>query len=65
VTLPGADHRWIIARDLLHGPGHDAVDRVAGCLVLLYAQPLTRIAVLTLGSHAATCDGPGPPPAGP
>jgi hypothetical protein len=48
VTVPDADHRWTIARNLLHDPGHDAVDRVAGCLVLLYAQPLTRIAVLTL-----------------
>ncbi|MGH3249092.1 MAG: hypothetical protein ACRDOI_23200 [Trebonia sp.] len=49
VTFPDADRRWGIARDLLHGPGHETVDRVAGCLVLLYAQPLTRIAVLTLG----------------
>ena len=48
VTMPDAGRRWSIARDLLHGPGHAAVDRVAGCLVLLYAQPLTRIATLTL-----------------
>ena len=49
MTAPSTDRRWSIARDLLHGPGHAATDRVAGCLVLLYAQPLTRIAALTLG----------------
>jgi hypothetical protein len=49
VTTPGTGQRWSIARDLLHGPGHATIDRVAGCLVLLYAQPLTRIAALTLG----------------
>ena len=57
VTFPDADHRWSIARDLLHGPGHQTVDRVAGCLVLLYAQPLTRIVVLTLGHVGETPGG--------
>lgn len=54
VTTPDADRRWSIARDLLHGPGHDTVDRVAGCLVLLYAQPLTRIVTLTLAHVSET-----------
>ena len=44
---PEADQRWEIARNLLHGKGHEATDRVAGCLVLLYAQPLSRITALT------------------
>lgn len=57
VTTPDADRRWNLARDLLHGPGHDTVDRVAGCLVLLYAQPLTRIATLTLAHASETPSG--------
>jgi hypothetical protein len=51
-ALPEADQRWAIACDLLHGTGHDSADRVAGCLVLLYAQPLTRITRLTT-SHVS------------
>lgn len=41
------DHRWAVARRLLHEPGIAVADRVAGCLVVIYAQPLTRISRLT------------------
>ena len=39
---------WVIARQLLHAPDIDAADRVAGALVVVYAQPLTRINRLTV-----------------
>lgn len=38
--------RWADARRLLHDDGLDPADRVVGALVVLYAQPLTRIAAL-------------------
>lgn len=39
-TVPLAqDHRWALARSLLHDDGHDPGDRVAGLLVLLFGQP--------------------------
>ncbi len=41
-----ADERWTLA--LLHDDALDTVDRVAGLLLLLYAQPLAGIATLTL-----------------
>ncbi|WP_410677145.1 hypothetical protein [Amycolatopsis sp. cmx-4-68] len=43
-----ADERWTLARRLLHDDTLDTMDRVAGLLLLLYAQPLARIATLTL-----------------
>jgi hypothetical protein len=43
-----ADERWSLARRLLHDDALDTVDRVAGLLLLLYAQPLARISTLTL-----------------
>jgi hypothetical protein len=42
-----SEDRWAIARRLLHDDGVELVDRVAGSFVLLYAQPLSRIAVTT------------------
>ncbi len=42
-----AEDRWAIARRLLHDDQVDLIDRVAGSFVLLYAQPLSRIAVMT------------------
>jgi hypothetical protein len=42
-----AEDRWAIARRLLHDDQLDLIDRVAGSFVLLYAQPLSRIAVMT------------------
>lgn len=44
------DHqlRWAHARRLVNDDTLNADDRVAGALVVLYAQPLTRIAALTV-----------------
>ncbi len=50
-ALPAAtdgEGRWEDARRLLHDDAVDAADRVVGSLVVLYAQPLTRIAMLRL-----------------
>jgi hypothetical protein len=48
---PPADpeYRWAIARRLVHDDTLDPADRVAGALVVLYAQPITRIVTLTTG----------------
>ena len=43
-----ADQRWTIARRLLTDTDLDPADRVAGLLVLCYAQPVTTIARLSL-----------------
>jgi hypothetical protein len=43
----GAEERWVIARRLLHDGDVDLIDRVAGSFVLLYAQTLSRVAVMT------------------
>jgi hypothetical protein len=40
------DARWDIARRLLHDEGIELTDRVAGCLVLLYGQQLSRIVAI-------------------
>jgi hypothetical protein len=42
-----SEDRWQIARRLLHDDALQLVDRVAGSFVLLYAQPLSRIAAMT------------------
>ncbi|MFL6119670.1 hypothetical protein [Actinophytocola sp.] len=42
------DERWALARRLLNNTALNTVDRVAGLLLLLYAQPLARTAVTTL-----------------
>jgi hypothetical protein len=41
------DQRWALAARLLHDTALDPTDRVAGCLLLLYGQPLSRIAAMT------------------
>ena len=46
-TATHPDTRWRILARLLHDDTVDLADRVAGCLVLLYAQPLTRITIIT------------------
>ncbi|HZK35967.1 MAG TPA: hypothetical protein VFC57_03285 [Aeromicrobium sp.] len=43
-----SEARWVHARRLLHDDSIKAEDRVAGLLVLLYAQPTTTISRLTL-----------------
>jgi hypothetical protein len=42
-----AEDRWLIVRRLLHDNSVELIDRVAGSFVLLYAQPLSRVAVMT------------------
>lgn len=46
-TTTDPDTRWTIIRRLLHDDTLALPDRVAGCLVLLYAQPLSRITLIT------------------
>jgi len=41
------DQRWAHAARVLHHTALDPTDRVAGCLLLLYGQPLSRIAAMT------------------
>jgi hypothetical protein len=41
------DQRWALAGRLLRDTALDPTDRVAGCLLLLYGQPLSRIAAMT------------------
>jgi hypothetical protein len=41
------DERWALISRLLSDTALDPTDRVAGCLLLLYGQPLSRIAVMT------------------
>jgi hypothetical protein len=41
------DQRWALAARLLHDTALEPTDRVAGCLLLLYGQPLSRIAAMT------------------
>jgi hypothetical protein len=43
----GEDARWALTRRLLHQPGIAAIDRVAGCFLLLYGQQLSRTAGMT------------------
>lgn len=49
--------RYVILRRLLHDPGVDLRDRIAGSLLLLYAQPLTRTAQLSTASITRREDG--------
>jgi len=48
-TGPGLadDLRWALAARLLHDDTLEPADRIAGCLLLLYRQQLSRIAVMT------------------
>ena len=41
------DQRWALTARLLHDTALEPTDRVAGCLLLLYGQPLSRIAAMT------------------
>ncbi|MFJ3365678.1 hypothetical protein [Streptomyces anthocyanicus] len=41
------DERWKISKRLLHDADLALTDRVAGCLVVLYGQPVSRLAQLT------------------
>ncbi len=46
-TAITSSQRWDLAARLLHDDSIDVTDRVAGLLVLLYGQAMTRIAALT------------------
>jgi hypothetical protein len=48
--------RWDAARRLLHDGTINARDRLAGLLVLLYAQPVARVARLTTGHVTVSGD---------
>lgn len=51
------DHaRWAIVERLLHDGTIDLTDRVAGCLVLVYAQQLSRLVSLTVEQVVTTDD---------
>ena len=52
-----ADARWAIIRRLLRDSGIELADRVAGAFVLLYAQPLSRVAVMTVDQVSTTDTG--------
>lgn len=47
-TPADAEARWETARRLLHDEGLDPADRVVGVLVVVYAQPVSRVAGLRL-----------------
>ena len=49
------DERWQICRRLVHDESLDPADRLAGALIALFAQPLTRIAGLTT-AHVTETD---------
>jgi hypothetical protein len=49
-----AEQRWAIIAKLLRAPDIDTADRVAGSFVLLYAQTLSRIAVMTVDAITTT-----------
>jgi hypothetical protein len=46
-TAITGSQRWDLAARLLHDDSIEVTDRIAGCLVLLYGQTMTRIAALT------------------
>ena len=49
--------RWDLATRLLHDDSIEVTDRVAGCLVLLYGQAMTRIAALATSQVSRNDDG--------
>jgi hypothetical protein len=49
-----AEERWRTAQRLVRDDDLDPVDRIAGALVVLYAQPLARIVSLTTDDVATT-----------
>ena len=53
-TALDAEQRWAIITKLLRDPGIEVIDRVAGNFVLLYAQPLSRVAMMTVNAITTT-----------
>ena len=60
-TPADPEQRWAVARRLIHDDTLDIADRVAGALVVLYAQPITRIVLLTT-AHVDAAEGGSPSP---
>jgi len=56
-TAIGAGQRWDLAARLLSDDSIEVTDRVAGCLVLLFGQTMTRIAALTTSQVIRHDDG--------
>lgn len=56
-TAIADSQRWDLAARLLHDDSIDITDRVAGCLVLLFGQAMTRIAALTTSQITCHDDG--------
>ena len=56
-TAIGASQRWDLAARLLRDDSIEVTDRVAGCLVLLFGQTMTRIAALTTSQVTRHDDG--------
>jgi hypothetical protein len=56
-TAISASQRWDLAARLLHDDSIEITDRVAGCLVLLFGQAMTRIAALTTSQVTRHHDG--------
>ncbi len=52
-----SEERWQVARRLVREESMDPVDRVAGALIVLYAQPLARILALTIDDVTVTSTG--------
>jgi hypothetical protein len=48
------DERWALIAKLLHDDTIDLTDRVAGCLLLLYGQQLSRITAITTDQVTTT-----------
>ncbi|WP_030574261.1 hypothetical protein [Streptomyces aureocirculatus] len=55
--LKEEDERWQISKRLLHDADLALPGRVAGCLVVLYGQPVSRVAQLTTDKILAEADG--------
>lgn len=52
------DDHWALVRRMLHDPdAANPEDRVAACLVLLYAQPVSKIVALTIDDLTIADDG--------
>lgn len=56
-TATQPDQRWALVSRLLHDDALQVTDRVAGCLLLLFGQQQTRIAVMTTDQITSQADG--------
>ena len=56
-TAIGDSQRWDLVTRLLHDDSIQVTDRVAGCLVLLFGQNMTRVAAMTTSQVTRRGDG--------